>query len=227
MALFGRRRDRRQADQHDEPEYVADEYSGYDEDADEAQAGDFEPSQGDLEGMSGPFDEEAPDDGIPRLNLGSLLLPLPDGAQVQAKMSDHQPGVIEEIIIGTQIGDIRIKGYAAPRSGGLWEEACKDLAAQLKSEGATVRSASGEWGQELMATLGEMAIRVIGVEGDRWMLRGHVVGPQALAAQAAHVLRTMVRGTVVIRGSQPWPPNEPLPIQLPPEALQYLQGQGG
>jgi hypothetical protein len=225
VALFGRRRDRGKDEPRDEPQYVEDEYTDYDEDA--AQDAHFEPSQGDLEGMSGPFDEQAPDDGVPRLNLGSLLLPLPDEAQVQAKMSDQQPGVIEEVIVGTPIGDIRVKAYAAPRSGGLWEEACGELATQLKSEGATVRSVSGEWGQELMATLGEMSIRVIGVEGERWMLRGHVVGPQALAAQAAHVLRTMVRGAVVVRGSQPWPPNEPLPIQLPPEAIQYLQAQGG
>lgn len=215
MALFGRRRDRRQAEQQD-----AQDFSDYSDDGDG-----FEPNQGDLEELSGPFDAEAPDDGIARLNLGSLLLPVPEGAQLQVKMA--QPGVVEAIFVITPSGQFTVQAYAAPRSGGLWEEACGELAEQLKSQGASVRSASGEWGQELMATIGEMAMRVIGVDGPRWMLRAHVAGPQDQAAQAAHSLRTMVRGTVVIRGSQPWPVSEPLPIQLPPEIAQHIEAQGG
>jgi Protein of unknown function (DUF3710) len=214
VALFGRRRDKQEAFAADEPEY--DDYAEEE----------FEPSQGDLEALSGPFDEtEAPDDGLARLDLGSLRLPVPDGAQLQVEM--EQPGVVKAIHVLMPGGQMTLNAYAAPRSGGLWEEICGELAAELRAAGAGVRSATGEWGQELMANLGEMSLRFIGVNGPRWMLRGVVAGPPDQAAQAAHGLRTLVRGTVVVRGTAPIPVREPLPIELPDEILQHIEAQGG
>ncbi|MET0236125.1 MAG: DUF3710 domain-containing protein [Kibdelosporangium sp.] len=211
MALFGRRRDR-EALPAEEPDYE--------------QADEFEPVQGDLEVLSGPFDEtETPEDGLARLDLGSLLLPVPDGAQLQVEM--EQAGVVKAIHVMMPSGQMTVNAYAAPRSGGLWEEVCGELASELKANGAAVRSATGEWGQELMANLGEMSLRFIGVNGPRWMLRGVVAGPPDQAAQAAHGLRTLVRGTVVVRGTAPIPVREPLPIQLPDEILQHIEAQGG
>jgi hypothetical protein len=211
VALFGRRRDK-EALPAEEPEYE--------------QAEEFEPAQGDLEALSGPFDEtETPDDGLARLDLGSLLLPVPDGAQLQVEMDP--PGVVKAIHVLMPGGQMTLNAYAAPRSGGLWEEVCGELAAELKANGAAVRSATGEWGQELMANVGDLSLRFIGVNGPRWMLRGVVAGPPDQAAQAAHGLRTLVRGTVVVRGSAPIPVREPLPIQLPDEIVQHIEAQGG
>ena len=40
----------------------------------------------------GPYDEaEAPDDESPRLDLGSLRIPVPDGAQLQVEMDPAGP----------------------------------------------------------------------------------------------------------------------------------------
>jgi hypothetical protein len=215
VALFGRRRSKRNAEQQ-----TGQDHSDHYEEDDE-----FEPSQGDLEALSGPFDADVPDDGIARLNLGSLLLPVPEGAQLQVKMA--QPGVVEAVHVILPSGQMTVHAYAAPRSGGMWETSCGELAEQLKTDGATVRSAVGEWGQELMASIENMAMRVIGVDGPRWMVRAVVAGPTDQAAQAAHSLRTLVRGTVVVRGSQPWPAGEQLPIELPPEIAQHIEAQGG
>ncbi|ONI79400.1 hypothetical protein ALI144C_26650 [Actinosynnema sp. ALI-1.44] len=226
MGLFGRRRAKR-----DEP---ADDYADhgeYDDAGDEPEAlgdagsADYEPTQGDLGAMSGPFDEDSPDDGLPRLDLGSVRLPVPDGAQLQVEM--EQPGVVKAIHIMTPSGQMTVTAYAAPKSGGLWEEVCGDLANELKTNGAQVRSAAGEWGQELMATLNGMSLRFIGVNGPRWMLRGVVAGPPEQAAQAAHGLRALIRGAVVVRGTQPMPVGLPLPIELPEEIAQHIQAQGG
>jgi hypothetical protein len=211
VALFGRRRDK-EALPAEEPEYE--------------QAEEFEPVQGDLEALSGPFDEtETPDDGLARLDLGSLLLPVPDGAQLQVEMDP--PGVVKAIHVLLPGGQMTLNAYAAPRSGGLWDEVCGELAAELKANGAAVRSATGEWGQELTANVGDLSLRFIGVNGPRWMLRGVVAGPPEQAAQAAHGLRTLIRGTVVVRGSAPIPVREPLPIQLPDEIVQHIEAQGG
>jgi hypothetical protein len=208
VALFGRRRDKREAEAAAEM---------FEDDFDDDSGDDFEP-------VPGPFDEaDAPDDGIARLNLGSVLLPVPDGAQLQVEM--EQPGVVKAVHVVTPSGQMTVNAYAAPRSGGLWESVCAELAEQLKTDGAAVRSAQGEWGQELMASLGDLSLRFIGVDGPRWMLRALVAGPHDQAAQAAHGLRVLVRGTVVIRGQQPMPVSLPLPIQLPDEIVQHIEAQ--
>nr|WP_042180940.1 DUF3710 domain-containing protein [Kibdelosporangium sp. MJ126-NF4]CEL14698.1 FIG01122115: hypothetical protein [Kibdelosporangium sp. MJ126-NF4]CTQ96672.1 FIG01122115: hypothetical protein [Kibdelosporangium sp. MJ126-NF4] len=223
MGLFGRRRDKKN---NPDVEYdeAGDELVGAGH-ADDASA-EYEPVQGDLESMAGgPFDEDAPQDGLPRLDLGCIQLPVPDGAQLQVEM--EQPGVVKAVHIMTPSGQMTVTAYAAPKSGGLWDEVCGDLANELKSNGAQVRSAAGEWGQELMANLNEMSLRFIGVNGPRWMLRGVVAGPPDQAAQAAHGLRALIRGTVVVRGTQPMPVGLPLPIELPDEIAQHIQAQGG
>jgi hypothetical protein len=212
VGLFGRRRGGKR---HEEPADGVEQGAGDDvEEFDE-----FEPP-------AGPFDEaDAPDDDLARLDLGSVLLPVPDGAQLQVEMD--QPGTVKAIHVVLPAGQMTVNAYAAPKSGGLWEEVCGELAEQLKNDGAAVRSAAGEWGQELMASLGELSLRFIGVDGPRWMLRAVVAGPPDQAAQAAHGLRTLVRGTVVVRGTQPMPVRTPLPIELPDAIAQHIESQSG
>jgi hypothetical protein len=102
-----------------------------------------------------------------------------------------------------------------------------ELAEQLRGDGATVRSSTGEWGLELMAALGEVSLRFIGVDGPRWMLRGVVAGPPEVADKSAHALYDLVRGTIVVRGTQPMPVRTPLVLELPPAIAQHIQAQQG
>ena len=215
MGLFGRRR----RHEDDVDEYEA-EYDEQDEGDD-----DLEPEfEGDLFEYAGPHDEaEAPDDGLNRLDLGSVLLPVPDGAQLQVEMDQNK--AVRAVHVVTPFGQLTVNAYAAPRSGGLWREVCGELAEQLRTDGAKVRSAAGEWGQELVAALGEVSLRFVGVDGPRWMLRGVVAGPPDLAEQSMHALYDLVRGTVVVRGTQPMPVRTPLPIELPPSIAEHIQAQ--
>ncbi|MGB3440981.1 MAG: DUF3710 domain-containing protein [Actinophytocola sp.] len=215
MGLFGRRR------RHDE-DVDADYEAEYDEqDGDD----DLEPEfEGDLFEYAGPHDEaDAPDDGLTRLDLGSVRLPVPDGAQLQVEMDQNK--AVRAVHVVTPFGQLTVNAYAAPRSGGLWREVCGELAEQLRGDGAKVRSSAGEWGQELVAALGEVSLRFIGVDGSRWMLRGVVAGPPDMAEQSTHALYDLVRGTVVVRGTQPMPVRTPLPIDLPPSIAQHIQAQ--
>ncbi|MFI7674528.1 DUF3710 domain-containing protein [Actinophytocola sp. NPDC049390] len=220
MGLFGRRK-RAERDDY-EPGY--DEQDAQDGDvADDDLAPEFE---GDLFEYAGPHDEaDAPDDGLNRLDLGSVRLPVPDGAQLQVEMDANR--AVRAVHVVTPVGQLTVNAYAAPRSGGLWREVCGELAEQLRGDGAKVRSAAGEWGQELVAALGEVQLRFIGVDGPRWMLRGVVAGPPDLAEQSTHALYDLVRGTVVVRGTQPMPVRTPLPIELPPSIAQHIQAQQG
>jgi hypothetical protein len=182
--------------------------------------------EGDLFEYAGPHDAaEAPDDGVNRLDLGSIRLPVPDGSQLQVEMDQNQ--AVRAVHIVTPLGQLTLNAYAAPKSGGLWREVSTELAEQLRGDGATVRSTKGEWGLELMAALGEVSLRFVGVDGPRWMLRGVVAGPPEVAEKSAHALYDLVRGTVVVRGTQPMPVRTPLPLELPPAIAQHIQAQQG
>jgi hypothetical protein len=145
---------------------------------------------------------------------------VPDGAQLQVEMDPAGP--VRAVHVITQHGQFTVNAYAAPKSGGLWEQVCGELAQQLRGDGATVRSAAGDWGQELVATLGQVSLRFIGVDGPRWMLRGVVAGPPDRARASADALRELLQGTVVVRGTLPMPVRTPLPIDLPDAIAEHI-----
>lgn len=212
MGLFGRRRGRGA------------------EDADVAEDDPFDDHvEGSLVSELGPYDEaDAPDDGVTRLDLGSVRLPVPDGAQLQVEMDPTGP--VRAVHVVTPYGQVTVNAYAAPKSGGLWEEVCGELADQLRSDGAAVHSEAGDWGQELVASLGEVSLRFIGVDGPRWMLRGVVAGPPDRARAGSAALRDLLRDTVVVRGDAPMPVRTPLAIELPDAIAEHIaqaQEEGG
>jgi uncharacterized protein DUF3710 len=210
VGLFGRRK-RAELEDDYEPEYD--------------DAPDDEPEfEGDLFEYAGPHDAEAaPDDGLNRLDLGSIRIVVPDGAQLQVEMDQNK--AVRAVHVVTPVGQLTLTAYAAPKSGGLWREVSTELAEQLRRDGATVRSTTGEWGLELMAALNEVSLRFIGVDGPRWMLRGVVAGPPEVADKSAHALYDLVRATVVARGNQPMPVRTPLELELPPAIAQHIQAQ--
>jgi Protein of unknown function (DUF3710) len=216
VGLFGRRK------RAEREEYEAD----YDEaEYDDEQGDDEEPEfEGDLFEYAGPHDEEeAPDDGLNRLDLGSIRLPVPEGAQLQVEVDQNK--AVRAVHVITPVGQLTVNAYAAPKSGGLWREVSTELAEQLRGDGATVRTMKGEWGLELLAAVGEVSLRFVGVDGPRWMLRGVVAGPPEVAEKSAHALHDLIRGTVVVRGTQPMPVRTPLPLELPPAIAQHIQAQ--
>jgi hypothetical protein len=175
---------------------------------------------------SGPFDElDAPEDGLSRLDLGSVRVPVPDGAQLQVEVDPSGP--VRAVHLVTPIGQITVSAYAAPRTGDLWPDICEELVTQLRADGARVIKESGEWGTELAATANNVVLRFVGVDGPRWMLRGVVAGPGEHNVMASDLLRSVVRGTVVVRGDSAQPVRTPLPVELPPAIAQHIQAQQG
>jgi hypothetical protein len=175
----------------------------------------------------GPYDVEvAPEDDIPRMDLGSVRIPVPDNCQVQVEM-DQESGHVRAVHVVTPHGQVTISAYAAPKSSGIWSEVCTELAEQLRSDGAIVRTLTGDWGKELSAKMGDMALHFIGVDGPRWMLRGVIASPKHVAEGAPAQLRALMKETVVVRGSGPMPVRTPLPIKLPPAMAEAIAQQRG
>ncbi len=176
------------------------------------------------EDFDGPFDIEDFDDPEAakhaRLDLGSVLVPMPAAGQVQVELTDQ--GVPSSVWIVTPNGRFTIAAYAAPKTAGLWREVASELADSLRKDGAKVRIEDGQWGREVVgastsAPQGQQpgVVRFIGVDGYRWMIRCVVNGlPENIDALAAEA-REALQDTVVRRGDTPLPVRTPLTVQLP------------
>jgi hypothetical protein len=172
----------------------------------------------------GPYDEaDAPKDNVTRLELGSIKLPVPDGAQLQVEMDPA--GAVRAVHLLTPAGQLTVSAFAAPRTGGLWKEVGAELIAQLKEDGARINRENGQWGEEITARNSGVHLRFVGVDGPRWLLRGVAAGPEEQAPVVAEALYELLRGTVVARGVQPMPVRTPLPIELPEAIAKHIAAQ--
>ncbi|BBZ14319.1 DUF3710 domain-containing protein [Mycobacterium branderi] len=175
--------------------------------------------------LDGPFDIEDFDDPaaaeVARLDLGSVLIPMPAEGQLQVELTET--GIPSAVWIVTPNGRYTIAAYAAPKTAGLWREVAGELADSLRKDGAQVSIQDGPWGREVVGT-GAGVVRFIGVDGYRWMIRCVVNGaPEAIDALTVEA-REALADTVVRRGDTPLPVRTPLAVQLPePMAAQLRE----
>lgn len=176
----------------------------------------------------GPHDLEDLDDdretvAKTRLDLGSVLIPLPEGGQLQVEMS--QAGSPQAVHIVTHFGRITIAAYAAPKSPGQWREVAADLATSLRNDKAETAVETGPWGRELLGVTVNADLRFIGVDGYRWMVRCVLAGPSGSVGEGQPLVQlahTILRQTVVDRGTEPHPVRTPLPVVLPQVLAEQL-----
>jgi len=214
MAFGRRKHDQDSAAAHEEIADYSEEYVEYADYAESSIDADTE----------GPFDIEDFDSpeqaALARLDLGSVLIPMPPGGQIQVEF--NQDGVPSAIWVITPNGRFTIAAYAAPKSPGLWREVAAELAEALRNDNAAVSIEDGPWGREVVGT-GAGAVRFIGVDGFRWMIRCVVnTVPESMSALVAEA-RQALADTVVRRGDTPLPVRTPLPVQLPEELAAQLR----
>jgi hypothetical protein len=174
--------------------------------------------------VQGPFDIEDFDDPTAaeagRLDLGSVLLPMPASAQLQVELTET--GIPSAVWVVTPNGRFTVAAYAAPKTGGLWREVASELADSLRKDGAAVSIQDGRWGREVIGTATGV-VRFIGIDGYRWMIRcvvnSSAEGIDALTDEA----REALVDTVVRRGDTPLPVRTPLPVQLPEPMASQLR----
>lgn len=168
------------------------------------------------EDLDGPFDIDDFDDPAVaaqgRLDLGSVLVPMPAAGQVQVEL--NETGVPSAVWVVTPNGRFTVAAYAAPKSAGLWREVAGELADSLRKDGASVSIQDGPWGREVVGTASGM-VRFIGIDGYRWMIRCVVNGVAESIDALTREAREALRDTVVRRGDTPLPVRTPLPVELP------------
>lgn len=194
----------------------------------------------DVEETTGPWDEaDDPGDGLVRIDLGAIRLPALPGMDLRVELNQQQKVIGATLRHGDSL--LQVAAFAAPRAAGIWDEVRAELARTASGQGASLREVEGPFGIELAGTViaalpprpGQPAqpavrrpARFLGVDGPRWFLRGLLSGSAAAGAEAeAQALEAAFRGIVVVRGAEPMPVREPLPLALPPQAAAQLAAQ--
>ena len=223
-----RRRRREEA----EPGPIEDEAP---EDAEDRAAEDDEAAPDDQEPAGaagwGPWDGAGDIPAAERVDFGSLLVPVAEGFEIQLNIADDQ-GPLIAVVRGDS--SLQLQAFAAPKSGGLWDDVRQEIAAAVTQAGGSSQEADGPFGTELHARVpgdpalgqgGLQQVRFLGVDGPRWFLRGVITGPAARHAAAAGPFEEAFAGVVVVRGDHPVPPRDLLEIQLPEEARRAMEEQ--
>ncbi|RJO72921.1 DUF3710 domain-containing protein [Nocardia panacis] len=237
--MFGKKK--RRADEERYDEYAADAYTDrYEDDYVEDPPTDENPivtgefparafgAESAEPEQSGPYDYDDVADRLAelvdqRLDLGSVILPVPPGGQLQVEMSPD--GTPQAVHLATEYGRITVVAYAAPKSAGQWRTVAADLAESLRAGGGRVAVENGPWGRELFAVTNDADLRFIGVDGYRWMVRLVAAGPSGAADEGTPLVaaaRAILRETIVRRGTDPLPVRDPLPVVLPQELAEQL-----
>ncbi|MFY9262893.1 MAG: DUF3710 domain-containing protein [Actinomycetaceae bacterium] len=172
---------------------------------------------------TGPFDEaDHPQRGA-LLDAGSLWLPKVAGVSIQFPF-DNRRKEVRGILYSKKGGMLQLQAYAAPRSRGLWHDVRTDMITSIAKQGGSSKEVDGPFGTELHAQMPVPNVdqpqphRFIGIDGPRWLLRATLYGRAATNQQLADEMFDIVRRVVVVRGQDPHPPRDLLPLTVPKPA---------
>lgn len=172
---------------------------------------------------AGPWDAtEEPEDEITRVDLGALKVPTLDDVEVRVE-ADPSGSVAGVLLVHGRSG-VQLGAFAAPRTDTIWDEVRAEIADGVIGAGGTTHETDGEFGVELSARVpgddGLQPVRFVGVDGPRWFIRAVFTGAAALDRGADEVLTESLRQVVVVRGTDPMPVRDPLPLRLPKEVVE-------
>lgn len=177
----------------------------------------------------GPWDSSEvslAEDDPNRVDLGGLVVTGRAGLELQLQV-DEASGQVAGVVFAGEEGAVELRPFAAPRNGDIWTGIRRSIAADVARHGGTADESEGMWGPELRVVMpvtlpdGQNATqpsRVLGIAGPRWLLRATLFGKPALDPDESGLVESALRDVVVVRGSNPLPPGEPLPLTVPPNA---------
>ena len=170
----------------------------------------------------GPFDDSEANPVRPYIDLGGIKILPREGLNLRLEVEEQSKRIVA---VGLDYADssLQVQPFAAPRSGGLWDETRVQLRDQVRAQGGRVEEREGALGKELLAEVPATAsegselrlARFIGIDGPRWFLRGVIGGAAASDPDAAEKVEDLFRSIVVVRGGSPMPPRDLIPLKMP------------
>jgi hypothetical protein len=192
-------------------------------------AGSQDSQQWERDAGSGPWDSADAYPPAERIDCGSLLIPVREGFDVQINIAEEQ-GAWVAVVHGES--GMQLQAFAAPRSGGLWDDVRQEIAANIADSGGSCQEHAGPFGTELAARVpvGEEGkpdelhpVCFVGFDGPRWFLRGVISGPATVDPSLRTPFDDVFGDVVVVRGDYPAPQRQQLEISLPEEVRQAIE----
>jgi hypothetical protein len=177
----------------------------------------------------GPYDiadVDVDEDGIQRVDLGGFLISPSEGHELRLQV-DEASQEVQSVMVASDDGAVELRAFAAPRHGDLWSDVRRQIAAETSRGGGTATEREGRWGTELECQVqvrgpdgrsGTQPSRIVGINGNRWLLRATYLGRPAVNPDRAADFEDVVARVVVRRGDTAMAPGDPLPIELPTNA---------
>ncbi|MGW1765072.1 DUF3710 domain-containing protein [Streptomyces sp. NPDC002073] len=232
--MFGRRKKSSSVSGSDEAEQVVDGVAA-EQDADELTGletgGQRRVNLPPAPRPDGPWDiSEVPGPAEGRVDLGGILVPGVEGMELRVEVAG------DAIVAATVVlrdSAVQLQAFAAPKKEGIWGEVREEIASGITQQGGIIDEVEGPLGWELRAqvpvqlpdgTGGVQLVRFVGVDGPRWFLRGVISGQGAVQPEAAGLLESIFRDTVVVRGEGPMAPRDPIVLKLPNDAQMVPDG---
>jgi hypothetical protein len=172
---------------------------------------------------AGPFDESEANPVRPYIDLGGIKVLPREGLNLRLEI-EEQTNRIVAVGLDYAESTLQVQPFAAPRNAGLWDETREQIRAQVRQQGGRVEEREGPLGPELLAevpvanpdgTTGKRLARFVGIDGPRWFLRGVIGGAATGDVQAAESVEDLFRSLVVVRGGNPMPPRDLIPLKMP------------
>ncbi|RGE19640.1 DUF3710 domain-containing protein [Leucobacter sp. wl10] len=171
---------------------------------------------------AGPFDASEVPAMRPYVDLGGIKVAPREGLQLRLEVDERANRVVA-VSLEYAESLLQVQAFAAPKTTGLWNGVRAELIQQMGAQGASTAEESGPLGPELLVRSqapaeqggGTRVARFVAVDGPRWMLRGVIMGKAAVDAEAREQVVDLFRELVVVRGEQPMPPSELLPLKVP------------
>src|SRR2546430_17083131 len=84
----------------------------------------------------GPWDsEDVPEDGIDRLDLGGMRVPVTEGMELRVDVSPEGQVIAATLVSGESA--MQINAFAAPRTAGIWAEVAEEISESLQAGGGS------------------------------------------------------------------------------------------
>jgi hypothetical protein len=174
----------------------------------------------------GPRDRSEVDDIGGYLDFGGLLIPALAGLQIRLEQEEKTRRVVALSVLRGS-GRLQLRAFAAPRSGGMWEENRTSILEQVAQQGGAVEQVAGTYGEELHARLQvpgaagaaptTRSVRFAGVEGPRWLVHA-VFMSEASGSPDWEPLEEVLAAVIVVRGNEAMPAGAMLTLRPPPQA---------
>ena len=174
----------------------------------------------------GPYDAAAvPVSSVSRVDPGSMQVAGFTSMNITLESDPSQTRIVS-IVASFEDAALRIQPLAAPAAAASGRDAAPDHRIdQVRRRGH--RGGPGRFGTELLAAVPaqlpdgqtvRQPLRLIGVEGPRWLLHGVFMGSSVEDQRKSELFEDVFTQVVVLRGDQPMAPGEVLPIKIPPES---------